>query len=431
MTASSTGRSESADPGRSSCIATPCRHGCRASSSSVRHYAIRRSNVTSIPGISVVKFSQANEAARKSRLKCQSRDGISFRSSSQSTSRSHDWINHTSNRYSRVDFPIPVNVLAKMPSVPTRYPDTPPPSYNRHLNALTSTSSDESLERKDSMSNGLSSLSNASLSSATSLAKRPPLPPHCNHQKRPTSRGHIGSTNRMLRSPSPCSVSSSVSYRAKSLSTGMRSPSVVSSRSRSSLVESATFSTPPRRTYPRESTCSPSMEDVLVKEQAPVVFDASLNFVLGCERQRVKQSFKPTASHLDSTTASSYLSSKISQFLKRTDHIMDEWRSLGHRDDINDDPISLPHARDKPRVVIGRSQSATNIMIRGYQYYSRSNSVANSPSRRSLSRASEDRTSDGMQEVTCRNDGLIFSSKIGNFLTKIISTKSTFILFQP
>lgn len=283
-----------------------------------------------------------------------------------------------------------------MPSVPTRYPGTPPPSHNiRHLNTLTSSSSDETLERNDSIRNGLSSLSN----SAKSLAKRPPLPPHCNYQKRPSSRGHIvASTSHTVRSPSPCSVSSSVSYRAKSLSR-MRSPSVYSSRSRLSQLESPTFSTPPRRTYPRESTCSPSMEDVLVKEQAPVVFDASLNFVFGCERQRVKQSFRPTASHLDSSTASSYLSSKISQFLKRTDHIMDEWRSLGHKDEIDDEPLSLPHARDKPRSIIGRSQSATNIMIRGYQYFSRSNSVAKSPSRRSLSRASEDRTSDGMQEV--------------------------------
>lgn len=284
-----------------------------------------------------------------------------------------------------------------MPSVPTRYPGTPPPSHNnRHLNALTSTSSDETLERNDSMSNGLPSLSN----SAKGLAKRPPLPPHYNHQKRPSSRGHIvSSTSHTVRSPSPCSVSSSVSYRAKSLSAGVRSPSVSSSRSRLSQLESPTFSTPPRRTYPRESTRSPSIEDVLVKEQAPVVFDASLNFILGCERQRVKQSFRPTASHLDASTASSYLSSKISQFLKRTDHIMDEWRSLGHKDEIDDESISLPYARDRPRSVIGRSQSATNIMIRGYQYYSRSNSVAKSPSRRSLSRASEDRTSDGMQEV--------------------------------
>ncbi|XP_012534300.1 unconventional myosin-XVIIIa isoform X4 [Monomorium pharaonis] len=284
-----------------------------------------------------------------------------------------------------------------MPSVPTRYPGTPPPSHsNRHLNALTTTSSDETLERNDSISNGLS---HNLLSSAKGLAKRPPLPPHFNHQRRPSGRGHIAaSASHTVRSPSPCSISSSVSYRTKSLSTGMRSPSVSSSRSRQ--LESPTFSTPPRRTYPRESTRSPSIDDVLIKEQAPVVFDASLNFVMGCERQRVKQSFRPTASHLDSSTASSYLSSKISQFLKRTDHIMDEWRSLGHKDDMDDEPMSLPYARDKSRGVIGRSQSATNIMIRGYQYYSRSNSVAKSSSRRSLSRASEDRTSDGMQELS-------------------------------
>ncbi|XP_018048801.1 PREDICTED: unconventional myosin-XVIIIa isoform X4 [Atta colombica] len=285
-----------------------------------------------------------------------------------------------------------------MPSLPTKYPGTISSSRNnpQHLNALISTSSDETLERNDSISNGLPSLSNSA-----GLAKRPPLPPHCSHQKKPSSRGYIvGNTNRTIRSPSPCSISSNATYRAKSLSIGTRSPSVLSSRSRLSQLESPTFSIPPRRTYPRESTCSPSTGDVLIKEQAPVVFDASLNFVLGCERQRVKQSFKPTASHLDSSTASSYLSSKISQFLKRTDHIMDEWRSLGHRDEIDDEPISLPYMRDKSRGIIGRSQSATNIMIRGYQYYSRSNSVAKSPSRRSLSRASEDRTSDGMQELS-------------------------------
>lgn len=242
-----------------------------------------------------------------------------------------------------------------------------------------------------SLMNGLSK----SPDSTKILMKRPPLPPH---SKRPPSRGHIaGNSSLTMRSPSPCSISSNTSYRAKSLSR-MRSPSVASSRGHSQLG-SPIFSTPPRRTYPRESTRSPSVENVLVKEQAPVVFDASLNFVLGCERQRVKQSFRPTASHLEPSTASSYLSSKISQFLKRTDHIMDEWRSLGHKDD--DEAISLPHIQDKPRVIIGRSQSATNIMIRGYQYYSRSNSVTKSPSRRSLSRASEDATlSEGMPELS-------------------------------
>lgn len=266
----------------------------------------------------------------------------------------------------------------------------------------------------------MSSLTNGLSSSPTfvrALARRPPLPPpHFGHHRRPLSRGHFTGVNSspIMRSPSPCSVSSSASYRA--LSTGMRSPSVTSTRSRSQLG-SPTFSTPPRRTYPRESTCSPATEEmILVKEQAPVVFDASLNFVLGCERQRVKQSFRPTASHLEPSTASSYLTSKISQFLKRTDHVMDEWRSLGHKDEPEDEPASLQLARDKPRVTIGRSQSATNIMIRGFQYYSRSSSAGKSPSRRSISRASEDGTlsGEGMQEVTQREEKWTNAPKDGS-----------------
>lgn len=289
--------------------------------------------------------------------------------------------------------------------MPIMQPRALTPSYdNRHLHALGNMSSDNRLERNDSMN----SLNNGSLSSSPNsvrmLTRRPPLPPiYSNYHKRPFSRGHIiANSIPLIRSPSPCSVSSGVSCHVRSLSAGRRSPSVASSRSHS-VLGSPTFSTPPRRTYPRESTCSPATEEVLVKEQAPVVFDASLNFVLGCERQRVKQSFRPTASHMEPTTASSYLSSKISQFLKRTDHIMDEWRSLGHKDEAENEPASLPNNRDMPRITIGRSQSATNIMIRGFQYYSRSNSVGKSSSRRSLSRASEDGTlSEGIQEVMQR-----------------------------
>lgn len=209
------------------------------------------------------------------------------------------------------------------------------------------------------------------------LAKRPPLPPF----RRPVSK-----LNLMTRSPSPCSFSSNLSCRS-------RSASVMSSRTRTSLDSPTNLTTPPRRIFPVENnSCLDSMEDLSVKEQAPVVFDASLNFVLGCDKQKVRQSFRPTASHMEPSTASSYLSSKISQFLKRTDHIMDEWRNLGHRDDSDNDLNSIM-TRGGKRGQMGRSQSATNIMIRGYQYYSRSNSVGkNSYSRRSISRASEDRT---------------------------------------
>ncbi|XP_076235916.1 unconventional myosin-XVIIIa isoform X3 [Calliopsis andreniformis] len=213
------------------------------------------------------------------------------------------------------------------------------------------------------------------------LLRRPPLPPCI--LRRPLSRVQTISSGSM-RSLSPASLSSNLSYRSKSLS--------ISPRPRSRMDSPTNFAIPPRRVYPIDNVRSMgTMEEASVKEQAPVVFDASLNFVLGCDKQRVRQCFKPTASHLEPTTASSYLSSKISQFLKRTDHIMDEWRSLGHRDDADND-LDL-QMNDKPRCVMGRSQSATNIMIRGFQYYSRSNSVARSScSRRSMSRASDDRT---------------------------------------
>ncbi|XP_012149552.1 uncharacterized protein LOC100883300 isoform X7 [Megachile rotundata] len=209
------------------------------------------------------------------------------------------------------------------------------------------------------------------------LSKRPPLPPFA---RRPASRV-LGSSS--TRSPSPCSLSSSLSHRSRSVS-------LVSSRPRTGL-DSPTLSIIPRRMYPMVAS-SENIEDLSAKEQAPVVFDASLNFVMGCDRQRVRQSFRPTASHMEPSTASSYLSSKIAQFLKRTDHIMDEWRSLGHKGDAGDEMGSQNVSRQDGRGV-GRSQSATNIMIRGYQYYSRASSVAkNSSSRRSMSHASEDRT---------------------------------------
>lgn len=234
---------------------------------------------------------------------------------------------------------------------------------------------------------------------ANHLMRRPPLPPCI--LRRPPSRVHTVSSS-SIRSLSPASISSNLSYRSKSLS--------ISPRPRSALDSPANFAIPPRRVYPMANAGSTNtVEEASVKEQAPVVFDASLNFVFGCDKQRVRQSFKPTASHLEPATASSYLSSKISQFLKRTDHIMDEWRSLGHRDDADNDLDLQPN--DKPRYVMGRSQSATNIMIRGFQYYSRSNSVARSSScsRRSVSRASEDRTisdSIGPEVHEHRNIGL-------------------------
>ncbi|KAG7206054.1 hypothetical protein KM043_003452 [Ampulex compressa] len=274
--------------------------------------------------------------------------------------------------------------------------DHKPKSSSPEMPSIPTTSFHEALRGNTS----LSELDDSS-TSEMSLLRKPPLPPLA-QQKRSSVKPHATSSPILsARSPSPCSLSSSLSYRGKSLSTGSRSPSVLSSRSRSRLDSFQGLSTPPRRSYPREFSSNETLEDTSIKEQAPVIFDASLNFVLGCERQPVKQFFRPTASHMEPTTASSYLSSKISQFLKRTDHVMEEWRSLGHRDEAEDE-LSGGLRRSGAGQQMGRSQSATNIMIRGFQYYSRASSLGKSvSSRRSLSRASEDRTlSEGGQELS-------------------------------
>lgn len=234
-----------------------------------------------------------------------------------------------------------------------------------------------------------------------SLSRRPPLPPN-QFQQRPLNKIAVikpnASTKIISRSPSPCLSLGSKSCRSITpvFSRSARSPSAGSVGSRSGT------SPTPRRTFPQESAPL-RLDELPDKEQAPVIFDASLNFVLGIEKQKVRQSFRPTAAHLESTTASSYLSSKISEFLQRTDHVMDEWKSLGHRDEATEfeSLAALPH-NNKHRP-LGRSRSATNIMIKGFQYFSRSNSVAKSPSG-SLSRLSEDRTISecDVDEVACK-----------------------------
>ncbi|XP_046735177.1 unconventional myosin-XVIIIa isoform X6 [Diprion similis] len=232
--------------------------------------------------------------------------------------------------------------------------------------------------------------------------RRPPLPPN-SFQQRPLNKIAIikpnASTKIISRSPSPCLSIGSKSCRSITpvLPRSTRSPSVGSVSSHSGT------SPTPRRTFPQESTPM-KLDELQDKEQAPVVFDASLNFVLGIEKQKVRQSFRPTAAHLEPATASSFLSSRISEFLQRTDHVMEEWKSLGHKDEAMEfgSLTSLPH-NDKHRP-LGRSRSATNIMIKGFQYFSRSNSVAKSPSG-TLSRLSEDRTmsecdGDELSEIT-------------------------------
>lgn len=235
---------------------------------------------------------------------------------------------------------------------------------------------------------------------SNSLFRRPPLPP--NHfQTKPLSKIAIikpnSATRIISRSPSP-----SLSCRSFASSTrtfhGSNSSLTRSPRSSSSLGSTgSTFmkSPTPRRIFPQESHSSGlDLEELSSKEQAPVVFDASLNFVLGIQNQKVRHSFKPTASHLEAETASNFLTSRISQFLQRTDHIMDEWKRIGHRNESNE----MIDSKNKDLM---KSKSATNIMIKGFQYYTRSSSVGRSPSR-PASRLSEDTLSEYNGEVRTR-----------------------------
>lgn len=209
------------------------------------------------------------------------------------------------------------------------------------------------------------------------------------------ARRHVPSSSSLLsRSPSPLSYSSirsSASQYSTCSSNGTYVP-----LSRSSSVNSTLYNrTPtPRRMYPQTCDRSESVDlkELKSKEQAPVVFDANLSFILGCNKQPLRQKFKPIAAHMEDGTSSNYLTNKIDNFLKRTDHVMDEWRRLGHKDDTD--------MFDGKKRRLGRSKSATNIMIKGFTLFSRSGSRASSVCRSSRG-ISEDRTTvSEMDEVT-------------------------------
>ncbi|XP_034486253.1 unconventional myosin-XVIIIa isoform X5 [Drosophila innubila] len=117
-----------------------------------------------------------------------------------------------------------------------------------------------------------------------------------------------------------------------------RSPSPaysISSRcsTQSSVSRSSRLETPPRRVFPQSYTRGSGLDAYEMRqlESSPVVFDANLSFVLGCKRQPVHQTLRPTPSFEDPRTSSAYLSEKIQNFLKRTDHVQEEWTAMGRR----------------------------------------------------------------------------------------------------
>lgn len=96
-------------------------------------------------------------------------------------------------------------------------------------------------------------------------------------------------------------------------------------------------------------------------------------------KNKVKPRLSPIPAYLEDSTASSYLSNKIADFLDRTDHVMEEWKGLGHRDDDSSSYRMRSVGRSGSvgsNGRVGRSKSVTNIMIKGFQYYSRASSCS-------------------------------------------------------
>lgn len=158
------------------------------------------------------------------------------------------------------------------------------------------------------------------------------------------------------RSPSPA-YSQSTQRSGSSLSNYETWRSSDSSRSR----------TTPRRQFPQTYTDhSLDLHEYYKMEQAPVVYDANLSFILGM-KQPMRQSLRVSPAHSEKSTASNYLTDQISNFLKRTDHVMEEWSALGRK---KDDTVSYIERQRELRSMdrgVGRSRSATNILVRGFQ----------------------------------------------------------------
>lgn len=131
----------------------------------------------------------------------------------------------------------------------------------------------------------------------------------------------------------------------------------------------------PRRIFPQTYTPSKTIDlsELQSLDNATTVFDGKLTFMLDSNKQRVHQQFRSSPAHLsDADTASRYLSDKISDFLKRTDHINEEWNNhckSASSSRRSCDVISLIEEQRDDAIAkrLARSKSVTNIMIKGYQ----------------------------------------------------------------
>lgn len=173
------------------------------------------------------------------------------------------------------------------------------------------------------------------------------------------------------------------------------SSAAASSRSQFSSCRSVT----PRRTFPQNYSDESSMSLTELKslDPASTVFDGRLSFVIGCDRQRVRQQMQPRPAYTSPQMASSYLSSKIDSFLKRTDHVAEEWQNLGRGGGGSGESVAERNAY--------RSKSAANIRIKGFQMTSSMPPTQrlHGGSRASLDLDDDCTITEGLEEVNFRS----------------------------
>lgn len=182
----------------------------------------------------------------------------------------------------------------------------------------------------------------------------------------------IGYTNHSLNGFSSLSRNSSFQSNDSFRST---SPSLSQCSNSSFNSRRSLRSLTPRRIFPQTYTPSKTIDlsELQSLDNASTVFDGKLTFMLGSNKQRVHQQFQSSPAHMsDADTASRYLSEKISDFLKRTDHINEEWNN--HCKSMSSsrrscDRISMIEGQRDDAIAkrFARSKSVTNIMIKASQ----------------------------------------------------------------
>lgn len=150
-------------------------------------------------------------------------------------------------------------------------------------------------------------------------------------------------------------------------------PSTSFGRSSSAVNEESGPMVKPRRIFPPTKTID--LVELELLDHAKTVFDGKLSFDLGCAKQSVRQEFRPSPAHISETeTASRYLSEKIRDFLKRTDHVTEEWlqhckstKKSNHHYDMMNMIDEQRKSRNDPLEPLARSKSVANIMIKSYK----------------------------------------------------------------